>query len=475
MTQSDQETSTRLMQQHRNVVTRAAALTAVGGVLFGYDTGVVGGVLPNIASQFNLTNPFQKGLVVAILLAGAAVGALIAGRLADQLGRRRAILITSIVFVIGLLLSSLAPALWVFWISRFIIGLGVGSTSFVVPLYIGEIAPPERRGALVSLNQLSVTVGILVSQLVAYFLAGHGDWRVSVGLALLPAIILGLGVLQEPESPAWLVRQDREDEARTVLATMRDSEQAIDDEVEKIREVAQEERKGSIGELLDNRLRPALILGVSLAIIQQITGINTVIYFAPTVLQEAGLGSSASLLALVVVGVVNVVLTLVAIRYLDRLGRRPLLIWGMVGMTAGLVALALAFAIGIHGAGAVFATAALAFYVGAFAVSLGPIVWLLIAEIFPLRVRGQAASIATMSNWAANLVVAVSYLSIISAIGETGTFISYAVVTALSLIYVVKKVPETNGLTLSQIEAELNPSGTAAPETGKVGAITPSG
>jgi sugar porter (SP) family MFS transporter len=457
VSQSDELAAARLRQNHRNVVTRAAALTAVGGILFGYDTGVVGGVLPNISSEFSLHGPFEKGLVVAILLAGAAVGALAAGRVADQLGRRRTILITSIVFVIGLLMSSLAPALWVFWISRFLIGLGVGSTSFVVPMYIGEIAPPERRGALVSLNQLSVTIGILVSQLVAYFLASHGDWRVSIGLALLPAVVLGLGILREPESPAWLVRQGREDDAREVLLTMRDSEDAIEEELQNIKQVAQEERKGSIGELLDRRLRPALMLGVILAIIQQITGINTVIYFAPTVLEEAGLGSSAALLALVVVGVVNVLMTLVAIRYLDRLGRRPLLIWGMVGMTVGLAALALAFAIGIHGSGAVFATIALAFYVGAFAVSLGPVVWLLIAEIFPLRVRGQAASIATMANWAANLIVAVSYLSIISAIGRTGTFITYAAVTVLSLAYVIKKVPETNGLSLSQIEDELNP------------------
>lgn len=352
-------------------------------------------------------------------------------------------------------MSSLAPTLWVFWLSRFIIGLGVGSTSFVVPLYIGEIAPPGRRGALVSLNQLSITGGILVSQLVAYFLAGHGDWRFSVGLALLPALVLGAGVLTEPESPAWLVRQGREDEARTVLHGLRDGDEEIDTEIESVREVAHEEKRGSVGELLDRRLRPALILGVVLAVIQQITGINTVIYFAPTVLQEGGLGRSAALLALVVVGVTNVVMTVVAIRYLDRVGRRPLLIWGMVGMTAGLIALAVAFAIGIKGS-AVFATIALAFYVGAFAVSLGPIVWLLIAEIFPLRVRGQAASIATMANWAANLVVAVSYLSIISAIGRTGTFITYAVVTALSLIYAVAKVPETNGLKLSEIEAELS-------------------
>ncbi len=443
-------------RRHRNAVTKAAVLTAVGGILFGYDTGVVGGVLPNIAADFSLVSPFDKGLVVSILLAGAAVGAIVAGRIADELGRRRAIFIISIVFVVGLLMSALAPALWVFWLSRFIIGLGVGATSFVVPLYIGEIAPPERRGGLVSLNQLSITMGILISQLVAYFLAGHGDWRVSVALALLPAVILGVGVLSEPESPAWLIRQGREDEARTVLRTLRDSDDEIDEEIADVRGVAREESKGSVGDLLDRRLRPALTLGVILAVIQQITGINTVIYFAPTVLQEGGLGRSAALLALVIVGVTNVLMTIVAVRYLDRVGRRPLLIWGMIGMTVGLVALATAFAIGIKGS-AVFATIALAFYVGSFAVSLGPIVWLLIAEIFPLRVRGQAASIATMANWSANLVVAVSYLSIIAAVGRTGTFVIYAAVTVLSLMYVIAKVPETKGLQLSEVEAVISP------------------
>ncbi len=456
MAQTQEASLAGLARQHRNAVTKAAALTAVGGVLFGYDTGVVGGVLPNISSDFHLNSPFLKGLVVAILLAGATVGAVVAGRIADQLGRRRTILITSIVFVVGLLMSSLAPALWVFWVSRFVIGLGVGSTSFVVPLYIGEIAPPERRGGLVSLNQLSVTIGILVSELVAYGLSGHGDWRISVGLALLPAVVLGLGVIREPESPAWLVRQGREDDARAVLHTLRDTEEAIDAEIASVKDVAHEESKGSIGDLVDRRLRPALILGVLLAVIQQITGINTVIYFAPTVLQEAGLGSSASLLALVIVGVTNVVMTVLAVRYLDRVGRRPLLIWGMVGMIVGIGALAATFAIGLGGSGAVFATIALAFYVGSFAISLGPIVWLLIAEIFPLRVRGQAASIATMANWAANLVVAVSYLSIISWIGRTGTFALYGVVTVLSLIYVVAKVPETKGMTLAKIEEAID-------------------
>ncbi len=442
--------------QHRNV-TRAAVLTAVGGILFGYDTGVVGGVLPNISDDFGLHTPFTKGLVVAMLLAGAAIGALAAGRVADQLGRRRTIFLTSIVFVVGLLASSLTPVLWLFWVSRFVIGVGVGSASFVVPMYIGEVAPPERRGALVSLNQLSITSGILASELIAYGLAGHGDWRISVGLALLPAVVLGLGVLREPESPAWLLRQGRQDDARSVLHSLRESEQQVEDEINAIRKVTREEEKGSSSELLRRGLRPALILGVVIAVVQQITGINTVIYFAPTVLQQAGLGQSASLLALVIVGATNVLMTVVAIRLIDRVGRRALLIGGMSVMIIGLAALAASFGIGVSGSGAVFATVALAVYVGAFAVSLGPVAWLLIAEIFPLRVRGQAASVATMSNWAANLVVAVSYLSIIAAIGEVGTFSLYAGITALSLVYVILKVPETKNVDLSTIEAELDP------------------
>ena len=451
-------TSTQATAAHRRAVTKAAALTAVGGILFGYDTGVIGGVLPNISDDFTLDTPFLQGTVVSILLVGAAVGALIAGRVADSLGRRRAIIATSLVFVVGLLLSIVAPAFWVLLLSRFLIGVGVGSASFVVPVYISEIAPPERRGALVSLNQLSVTIGILVSQLVAYFLAGSGDWRISVGLALAPAVVLGLGMIREPESPAWLVRQGRDDEARTVLRTLRDSEDAITAEIEDIRGTATEEEKGAKRSLLAPKLRPALMLGVTLAIVQQITGVNTVIYFAPTVLENAGLGAQAALLALLVVGLTNVVMTIVAIKIIDRVGRRALLIWGMSGMVLGLAGLAIAFLFDIAGAGAIATTVVLAFYVGSFAISLGPVVWLLISEIFPLAVRGRASSVATMANWVANFVVAVSYLSIISAIGETATFSVYAVITVLSLVYVVKAVPETKNRSLADIERELSPA-----------------
>ncbi len=448
----------------RRTVTKAAALAALGGLLFGYDTGVVGGVLPNIADEFGLGSPFSKGLVVSVLLLGAAVGALVAGKLADLLGRKRLVLLTSATFVVGIAVASLAPALWVLLAGRFVIGMGVGAASFGVPLYISELAPPARRGGLVSFNQLCITLGILVSQLVAYVLAQQGDWRVSTGLAVLPAVVLGLGVLGEPESPAWLVRQGREDEARDVLHRVRGPEDDVEAELAEIRDLADEESRTSVSELFGPKVRPALVVGVALAVVQQVTGVNTVIYFAPTVLEQAGLGTGAALLAFCVVGAVNVALTLVAIRLLDRVGRRPLLLWGSSGMVVGLTALGLLFVGGVNGTTeAVLATAALCFYIGSFAIGLGPVFWLLVGELFPLRVRGQAASVATMTNWAANLAVAVSYLSVIAAIGAPATFWTYAAITVLSVIYMVRAVPETKGRSLSEIERDLGGRGAAAP------------
>ncbi len=449
---------------HRTV-TKAAALAALGGLLFGYDTGVIGGVLPNIADDFGLDSPFAKGLVVAVLLAGAAVGALVAGRLADLLGRRRLVIVTSVTFVIGIAAASLAPALWVLLVGRFVIGMGVGAASFGVPLYIGELAPPSRRGGPGLLQPALHHSRHPVSQLVAYALKGYGDWRISTGLAVVPALVLGVGVLGEPESPAWLLRQGREDEARAVLGQVRGPDDDIEAEIDEIRDLADKERKTSLSELVAPKVRPALVVGVMLAVIQQVTGVNTVIYFAPTVLEQAGLGTGAALLAFIAVGVINVSLTLVAIRLLDRVGRRPLLLGGTAGMVVGLTALGALFLGGIAGTTeAVLATVALCVYIGSFAIGLGPVFWLLVSELFPLRVRGQAASVATMVNWVANLAVAVSYLSIISAVGETATFWGYAAICVVSLFYMLKAVPETKGRSLSEIEKDLNgAAATSAP------------
>lgn len=440
----------------RRHVIGAAAVTALGGLLFGYDTGVVSGALLFLKNDFGGLSSFQQELVTSLLLVGAVVGALAAGKIADKIGRRPTILATAAVFVIGVLLAAFSPAYWTLIVARVVIGLGVGSASMTVPLYIGEVAPPRMRGALVSFNQLAITSGILVSYLVDYGLASTANWRLMFGLAAIPAVILFIGALTQAESPHWLVRQGREDDARTVLARIRD-EGDIDGEIEEVKEVAATEAKGSARELLATGVRPALWVGILLAVFQQITGINTVIYYAPTLLKGAGLGNNASLLANVVNGVVNVGMTIVAIRLLDRTGRRPLLLSGTAGMAVGMLMTAFAFLGGdqLSGWTAYLGIAGLLVYTGSFAIGLGPVFWLMIAEIYPLRIRGQAMSVATIANWGANFVVTISFLTLLDAITPKGVFFLFAFLTGLAWVYFAKRVPETKQRSLQEIERDL--------------------
>jgi sugar porter (SP) family MFS transporter len=392
----------------RRAVIWTSAITALGGLLFGYDTGVVSGALLFLHDSFGQLGPFGRELVTSLLLVGAAAGALFAGRPADRIGRRPTILLTAVIFVVGALGAALAPVFPMLVVMRFVSGLAVGSASMVVPMYIGELAPARYRGALVSFNQLAITVGILVSYLTGYALSSSRDWRLMFGLAVIPAVLLFAGTLSQPESPRWLISRDRVDQARSILERYRDAGE-IDDEVAEARGASG--RDVSARDLLTPRLRGVLTLGVLLAVFQQVTGINTVIYYAPTLLQGAGLGSSASLLANSVNGGVNVGMTVVAIRLVDRTGRRPLLLWGTAGMAAGMVVVGSTFAVGgdtLHGATALVAIAGLLIYTGSFAVGLGPVFWLLISEIYPQRVRAPAMSVATMANWAANFVVTIS-------------------------------------------------------------------
>jgi sugar porter (SP) family MFS transporter len=433
-----------------------AAITALGGLLFGYDTGVVSGALLFLKDDFPHITSLQKELVTSLLLVGAAIGAIGAGRVADRIGRRSTILITATVFVIGVLAAAFSPTFVVLLVARVVIGLAVGSASMVVPMYIGEAAPPKFRGALVSFNQLAITSGILVSYLVDYGLAGSRDWRLMFGLASIPAIALFAGMLTQAESPAWLVTHDREDDARRVLSRLR-HQGAVEDELAAMKEGAQ--HKGvSARELLSPRLRGALTLGVLLAVFQQVTGINTVIYYAPTLLNDAGLGSSAALLANVVNGVVNVGMTIVAIWLLDRVGRRTLLITGTCGMAVALVVIALVFTVGgsnLTGSAAIVAIVALFFYTGSFAIGLGPVFWLLISEIYPVRVRASAMSVATFANWAANFVVTISFLTLLSVITDAGTFFLFGFLTLVAVAYFWRRVPETKGLRLEEISAQI--------------------
>jgi sugar porter (SP) family MFS transporter len=443
-------------RQIRRHVAVGAAITALGGLLFGYDTGVVSGALLFLKKDFGGLSSFQQELVTSLLLVGAVAGALTAGRLADRIGRRVTVLITALVFIAGVLLVAFTPTYPVLLIGRIIIGLAVGSASTVVPLYIGEVVPPRVRGGLVSLNQLAITAGILVSYLIDYGLSDSGNWRLMFGLAVIPAAALFIGMLFQKESPHWLIRQGREDEARQVLRRVRD-ESDIDAEIAEVHEVSQ--RQGSYRDLISPKVRPLLAVGVLLAVFQQITGINTVIYYAPTLLQGAGLGNNAALLANVVNGAVNVGMTIVAIWLLDKAGRRPLLLSGTAGMAVGMVIVALSFLGGsqLHGALAIVAIAGLLVYTGSFAIGLGPVFWLLIAEIYPLRIRGAAMSVAAMANWGANFVVTVSFLTLLSAISGVGVFFLFGFLTLVSLAYFWRKVPETKGRSLQEIERDLVP------------------
>ena len=433
-----------------------SAITALGGLLFGYDTGVVSGALLFLHTSFGNVTSFQKELVTSLLLVGAAVGAFGAGRMADRIGRRGVILITAVVFIVGVLGASLAPWLAFLIVMRFVIGLAVGSASMVVPLYISELAPPRFRGALVSFNQLAVTIGILVSYLIDYWLSTSENWRLMFALATIPAVLLFVGTLVNPESPHWLITNGRQEEGRKILARYRHSDDDVDAEVKEVEALSG--RQGNWRQLLTPKVRRLVVIGVLMAVFQQVTGINTVIYYAPTLLHGAGLGTSAALLANVGNGAVNVALTIVAIWLLDRTGRRPLLLVGTFGMAIALTVMAVNFTVNgdtLHGAAAAIGIVALALYTGSFAIGLGPVFWLMISELYPSKVRGKAMSAATIANWAANFVVTISFLTLLSAITNNGTFFLFAGITVIALVYFAKAVPETKGMSLQEIERQL--------------------
>jgi SP family galactose:H+ symporter-like MFS transporter len=431
-----------------------AAVAALGGLLFGYDTGVISGALLFIRQVMSLS-PTLQGIVVAIALAGAAIGAAVAGYLSDLMGRRRVILGAGLLFIAGAIISAVAQGIPVLLIGRFLVGLAIGTASMLTPLYLAEIAPASGRGAIVSLNQLCITGGILVSYLVGYALAGASDgWRWMLALGAVPGIILATGMLVLPESPRWLAGHRRTDDAEKVLQLVRGTAN-VSEELHSLRtDIAQEGRLASAADLLAPRLRIPLIIGVGLAMFQQITGINTVIYFAPTIFQSAGLPSAAtSILATAGVGAVNVVLTIVSMWLIDSLGRRQLLLWSLGGMAATLFILCAAFFTGTSGQLAWIAVISVAAYVGFFAIGLGPVFWLLIAEIFPLALRGRAMSLATVANWVFNLIVSATFLNLVGAIGTAGAFLVYGVLSLAAFAFIVWMVPETKGRSLEQIEA----------------------
>jgi sugar porter (SP) family MFS transporter len=430
----------------------ATAISALGGMLFGYDIGVISGAILFIKKEFSLSAGMEE-IVVSSVLLGSLMGAVAGGVLADRLGRRRLLIVTAIVFGLGAIGAALAPGTASLIAARVIAGAAIGIASFVAPLYISEIAPVAIRGKLVSINQVALTSGIVISYCIDYAFAGSQAWRWMFAMAVIPAAAFGVGLLFIPNSPRWLAGRGRTDQARAVLKRIRAPEQ-VEGELNQIQQSVGQQ-KGNWSELLSPFLRPAMIVGVGLAIAQQITGINTVIYYAPTIFKFAGLSSaSVAILASVGVGVVNVVFTLVAMQLIDRVGRRPLLLASLAGMALGLTVLGLAFSLPqLSGSLGWIAVASLMVYVGSFAVGLGPVFWLILSEIYPLRIRGRAMSVGTVANWSANLIVALSFLTLTQVLGKAFTFWLYGVVTIGAWLFAFFLVPETKGKTLEEIEA----------------------
>ncbi len=432
-----------------------ALIAAIGGFLFGYDTGVIGGALLFMQKDLGLKTHGQQELTVAILLLGAVAGALISGWLADRISRRRTKMISGTVYVIGAFACAFSQNYWQILASRFWLGLAVGTASFVGPMYIAELVPARIRGGVVSFNQLMITLGILVAYIVDWGFAGFSNnWRWMFGVAAVPGAALAIGMYFMPFSPRWLVDKGREDEARDVLERYRAGEKDVDDEIEEIKDVA--EKEFNLRELLGKGVRRMLVVGVALAVFQQIVGINTVIYYAPTILKFAGQQDTGALTQSVFIGCTNVFFTIVAILLLDRLGRRFFLIAGTATLTVALVGLGIFFASpGVQSSVGWLALACLLIYIMGFAVGLGPVFWLMISEIFPLQMRGPAMAVCTMFNWGLNFAISYTFLTLTDVITKQGTFWLYAFFGACALVFFVTLVPETKDRSLEEIQADL--------------------
>jgi SP family sugar:H+ symporter-like MFS transporter len=438
-------------------LTKLTVIATLGGLLFGYDTGVISGAILFIKEDFDLS-AFMQGAVVASLLLGAMVGAALAGPLSDRLGRRRLIIAAGVIFTLGSLLAAVSPTVGVLLAARFILGLAVGCAALVVPLYLSEIAPTEIRGAISSLNQLMIVGGILVAFLVNAVLASSEAWRVMVGLAVVPSLVLLIGMIWMPETPRFLVHAGEEDDAREVLEEVRDD--GHEEELEDIRRVEAEEQGGGLRELGAAWVRPALLVAIGLAVFQQLVGINTIIYYAPTTLTNVGYSDQSAIYANIVIGVLNVGMTIVAIRLVDRIGRKPLLLAGLAGMVASLLVLGVSLSVMSEpnspgDPAAIITLVCLGTFIASFAATWGPVVWVMLPEILPLSVRGAALGVAVSLQWLANFAVSQTFPPMVDAWGAGAVFLGYAVMGLIATAFVLEFVTETKGRSLEEIETDL--------------------
>ncbi|MFN8130701.1 MAG: sugar porter family MFS transporter [Solirubrobacteraceae bacterium] len=440
------------------------AVTFLAGLLFGYDQGVISGALKLVKQDLDI-GTFASEIITSWVTLGALAGALVAGVLADRIGRRKVLVAAGVLFILGAVVEAVADSAAVLTVGRVITGIGVGFASTIAPLYAAEMAPQKWRGRMVSSYQLAITFGIFVAYLVDDALTESGAWRTMFLLAVVPGALLMIGVFLVPESARWLAKMGRKTEARDALAHVTPPDK-VDAELAAVEaQIATEAEGGEASwrEVFSPRMRKALVVGVGLSIFQQITGINAIIYYANEIFDRAGLTSTnqQTTATLYCVGLVNVLATFIAVAYVDRFGRRPLLFAGLVGMFVSLTAVGIGFATTgttDTGAGASLAgivtMVALVVFIASFAFSLGPVVWTIISEIFPSRVRGRAVSLATAVNWGAAFLVTQFFLTVVNEIGEAATFFVLALMCVFAYIFVWRYVPETRGRSLEEIQEQ---------------------
>jgi major inositol transporter-like SP family MFS transporter len=448
-------------------LTRLTVIATLGGLLFGYDTGVISGALLYMKDDLNLSSFGEATVVSSLLFPGAALGALLGGRIADRIGRKRMLLLCGAIFLVGALGCALAPNVQIMVAARIILGFGVGAASVTCPLYLAEMAPPERRGRMVTINELMIVTGQMLAfamnALLDHVIQDPHVWRIMLAVAAVPAVALLVGMTFLPDSPRWYGLKNRFDEARAVLGMSLDSREA-DAEFAAIVEHAERTlTKRTPWTVIRDVpwIRKVVLIGCGLAIVQQATGINTVNYYAPTILEESGLGVSASLIATIAVGVTSVITTIIGIVLLGFVGRRTMLLIGFTGVAASQAALALTFLLSESATRSYVILACMVVFVAFVQMFIGTCVWLLLSEIFPMSIRGFAMGIAVFILWCTNAAISFLFPVLNSALGSTGTFGLFVAVNLASLYFVWRCVPETKGTTLEELEDRFEAEGAA--------------
>ncbi len=442
---------------NRAFLWRVAVIGSLAGILYGYDIGIIDAALLFVKAkdQFDLSNLMQE-IVTSAVLVGVMVGALAGGMIADRLGRRSTLLWGTAIFIVGSMIAQFAPDANTLVAARFILGISIGFTSVTAPVYLSELSPPQSRGKLIGLYQLNLTLGIAISNVVGYLLADAKDWRHMFGAGAIPAAVLFLLVLTLPESPRWLCTKGLFDKAKQILNSYT-TPAGADVLLEEIRQVLRESVETRWSALFAPAVRPFLFIASGFLMLVAATGINAVIYYGTTIFTFAGFEEAkAAIQCNLLITTLNVVATLIGLALIDRIGRKPLLYLGLAGMTLSLFGLAIAFnqKVAFGSALGTVAIGCLALYITCFGFSLGVISWVLAAEVFPLVVRGRGIAAASFAFGLVNLAVALTYISLIDAMGATAAFAMYGAFCVLTLLFVRRFVPETKGRELESISSQ---------------------